>query len=92
VSFRLPQGRPIPQTAADWRILSRLRRADLEALGLKPSCKVRGKTLMVLPAEWFTYIPTGFHVVDHTGAKSAFNANMHDREGHEGFLNYGVLA
>lgn len=82
---------PAPKTFAEWRTLQRLRRVDLEKLGMRAFEKRGGKTLMLFPVEWFEFIPTGYHVVNILGAKTAFNANTHSRDGRHGYLAFGLL-
>jgi hypothetical protein len=90
----------IPRTDADWRMLKQFSANDLAGLGMRPFNQ-RGKrnekpfgdkVLMLFPAEWYTHIPTGYHVVNIQGLKTAFNANTHALPFTSvGFLAYGVL-
>lgn len=88
-----------PRTEADWRALRKYSVGDLTRRGMysfnqrgrKHEPPFDGKVLMLFPAAWFEFIPTGFHVVNVMGLKTAFNANTHSNDTRFGYLAFGVL-
>jgi len=50
-----------------------------------------GKTLMLLPGEWYAKIPAGFEIIDINGCKETFQPGVTDDDIRFGCLAYGIL-
>jgi hypothetical protein len=90
-----------PRTPEQWESLRLLTKNALKALGLKawnsPRTDVEfgrsygGKTLMLLPGEWFERIPEGFQLMNISGECSHFKRSEMSDDIRLGVLAYGIL-
>jgi hypothetical protein len=90
-----------PKTADEWASLQLLTKNALKALGLRawnnPRTDVEfgrsygGKTLMLLPGEWFDNIPEGFQLTSISGSVEHFKRGETSDDIRCGVLAYGIL-
>ncbi len=73
---------------ADWNTLRTMSRQQLQAIGLR---QWEG-SLMLLPGEWYSFIPDGFELVCINGEVAPFKHGETDNDIRFGCLAYGLNA
>jgi hypothetical protein len=101
VSIPQPMPAAPPMTFEQWESLRLLTKNALKALGLRawnnPRTDVTfgrsysGKTLMLLPGEWFHNIPEGFQLTKISGESVNFKRREMSNGIRCGVLDYGIL-
>jgi len=90
-----------PANAEAWAGLRDLSKTVLKELGLRPwnnpndpedaDAAFDGKTLMLLPGEWYSAVPAGYELVCIFGERAPFEAGVTDDDIRFGCLAYGIL-